>query len=152
MSAAPACFRASDNLYNNCPPKMSDGRHFTDYRPQCTVNSLLNARNDITVGFQQRMMLTRNADAFMKDIRSYVYKQNVCLGCEQPYELGTAQPEDRAPGEGSAVPPPDYKCVDDASERRSYIVPGVPAPACNPTVRYKEPSINQHIPNNVCRA
>ena len=27
--------------YASCPPRMDDGRHFTDYRPNCFVNNLI---------------------------------------------------------------------------------------------------------------
>ena len=29
----------SNNKYFDCPPRMSDGRNFTDYRPSCDVNN-----------------------------------------------------------------------------------------------------------------
>ncbi len=28
-----ACYKTGDNRYNDCPPRMADGRHFTDFRP-----------------------------------------------------------------------------------------------------------------------
>ena len=39
------CNKTSNNKYFNCPAKMSDGRHFTDYRPSCYVNNLLRYNN-----------------------------------------------------------------------------------------------------------
>ena len=33
------CIRNPD--YNNCPPRMNDGRHFTDFRPNQYLNSEL---------------------------------------------------------------------------------------------------------------
>ena len=80
-SASPTCARASDNYWRNCPPMMSDGRHFTDYRPQCTVNSQLNVDNGIVLGIDQRMLLTRNATQFMGEIRGYVTRRNACTAC-----------------------------------------------------------------------
>ena len=35
------CYKTSDNKNFGCPAKMSDGRHFTDYRPDCYVNNLM---------------------------------------------------------------------------------------------------------------
>ena len=29
----------SNNKYFDCPPRMHDGRNFTDYRPSCDVNN-----------------------------------------------------------------------------------------------------------------
>jgi hypothetical protein len=78
------CYRASDNLYNNCPPKMSDGRHFTDYRSQCKINALINKSGDVTHGFDQRMLLTRSADRFIEAQRAHAFRQNVCFHCANP--------------------------------------------------------------------
>ena len=29
------CYKTSNNKYSDCPPRMADGRHFTDFRPNC---------------------------------------------------------------------------------------------------------------------
>ena len=34
-----SCYKASNNKYFNCPPRMDDGRHFTDYRSSCDTNN-----------------------------------------------------------------------------------------------------------------
>ena len=34
--------------YTIRPPRMDDGRHFTDYRPNCFVNNLIQTQNRIT--------------------------------------------------------------------------------------------------------
>ena len=41
------CYKTSDNKFMDCPPRMADGRHFTDYRPNCHTNNLLRADNNI---------------------------------------------------------------------------------------------------------
>ena len=38
------CKKTSNNKYFNCPPRMDDGRHFTDYRPNDRVNNLIRNR------------------------------------------------------------------------------------------------------------
>ena len=42
-----SCYKTSNNKYFKCPPRMDDGRHFTDYRPNCHVNNLVRANNKI---------------------------------------------------------------------------------------------------------
>ena len=46
--------------YNNCPPRMSDGRHFTDYRPNCMVNNLVQTQNNVPDTYQYRLFLTES--------------------------------------------------------------------------------------------
>ena len=48
---------------NDCPPRMSDGRHFTDFRPNCTINNMLRVQNKVANSYEYRMFLTRNADS-----------------------------------------------------------------------------------------
>ena len=49
-----------DSINDTCLNKMSDGRAFTDYKPQCVTNlSTLNS-------FDHRMYLTHNASNMMK--------------------------------------------------------------------------------------
>ena len=70
--------------YNNCPPRMDDGRHFTDYRPNCLVNNLVQTQNDIKDSYHYRMFLTENADKLMELNRLYAVKRNYCSTCDAP--------------------------------------------------------------------
>ena len=38
----------SNNKYFDCPPRMDDARHFTDYRPNRDVNNKIRHNNKIT--------------------------------------------------------------------------------------------------------
>ena len=42
-----SCYKACNNKHFNCPPRMDDGRHFTDYRPNCHVNNLVRGNNAV---------------------------------------------------------------------------------------------------------
>ena len=42
------CYRTSNNKFFNAPPRMADGRHFTDYRPSCDANSSVRNNQQIT--------------------------------------------------------------------------------------------------------
>ena len=42
------CYKTGDNKHLQCPPRMNDGRHFTDYRPNCYTQNLIRSKNGIT--------------------------------------------------------------------------------------------------------
>ena len=84
-----SCYKTSNNKYFKCPPRMSDGRHFTDYRPMCYVNNLVNANNGIVNSFQSRQFLTNNATKLMDLNRTYACQKNCCGPCVKPYNQGT---------------------------------------------------------------
>ena len=52
-----SCYKTGNNKYFNAPPLMADGRHFTDYRPQCTLNNQIRAQNNGLSSFDYRMYL-----------------------------------------------------------------------------------------------
>ena len=87
------CYKTSNNKYFNCPPRMADGRHFTDYRPNCYVNNLLRANNKLYNSFEYRTFLTNNANNLMNLNRAYACQKNCCGPCKKPYEQGTMLPE-----------------------------------------------------------
>ena len=60
-----SCYKTSNNKYFKCPPRMSDGRHFTDYRLNCGVNNLIENNQQITSSYQYRQHLTHNATKLM---------------------------------------------------------------------------------------
>lgn len=87
------CFKTSNNKYFGCPPRMSDGRNFTDYRGNCYVNNLVRANNNTFNSFQYRMFLTRNANDMMQMNRANACQKNCCGPCKKPYDIGTMLPE-----------------------------------------------------------
>ena len=60
-----SCYKSSNNKKFKCPPRMDDGRHFTDYRANCHVNNLVRANNKILNSHEYRMFLTHNAKKIM---------------------------------------------------------------------------------------
>lgn len=60
-----SCYRTSDNKYDDAPPRMADGRHFTDYRPSCDLNNIINTDNNIKNSFESRVFLQRNGTNLM---------------------------------------------------------------------------------------
>lgn len=65
----------------DCPPLMSDGRHFTDYRPNCVVHELLSTQNNITNSYDLKMLLTRNAEQLRDINRKFYSTKNSCTSC-----------------------------------------------------------------------
>ena len=89
------CYKTSDNKYFNCPPRMSDGRHFTDYRPNCHVNDMVKTDNNISNSFQYRQFLQQNGEQLMNKHREIVCEKNNCGPCDETKEKfgSTALPE-----------------------------------------------------------
>ena len=76
-----SCYKTSNNKYTNCPPRMDDGRHFTDYRPNCHVNNLVRANNAMLNSHQYRMFLQHNGNKLMSLNRTYACQKNCCGPC-----------------------------------------------------------------------
>ena len=79
--------RTTDNKHFHCPPRMDDGRHFTDFRSNCHFNNLVRANNAVMNSHDYRMFLTNNARGLMELNRSYACQKNGCgprPGKEQP--------------------------------------------------------------------
>ena len=87
------CYKTSNNKYFGCPPRMDDGRHFTDYRGNCYVNNLISNNKKINSSFQYRMFLTRNANKMIDLNRIYSCQKNCSTPCQKPYDNGTMLPE-----------------------------------------------------------
>ena len=75
------CKKTSNNKYFNCPPRMDDGRHFTDYRPNNHVNNLIRNRNNSVASFEYRQFLIHNASRIMEINNEYNLQINGCSPC-----------------------------------------------------------------------
>lgn len=75
------CDKTSNNKYFDCPPRMDDGRHFTDYRSSDYVNNLLRMTNGIISSYDYRQYLIHNADKIMDMNREYAQEKNDCKPC-----------------------------------------------------------------------
>ena len=54
-----------DNFFKQCPPMMSDGRLFTDYRTNIRANEFLKHQNSIVRDDEYRVFLQQNAKKLM---------------------------------------------------------------------------------------
>ena len=97
--------------YNNCPPRMSDGRHFTDFRPNVYLNSELRYKSGRLTGAEYREYLTKNAVKLMNTNSQVAWKRNGCGPCKN---LCLDIDGKRRPGnstefnENSCIPPADF--------------------------------------------
>lgn len=89
-----SCTRPSQqdlDVFSQCPPRMADGRNFTDYRPKCFQQYMVD--NKLMSSFEQRLYLTRNAEELMKKNATLSYEKNRCGPCVEPFDQGTMLPE-----------------------------------------------------------
>ena len=90
-----SCTRTSENRHYDCPPRMADGRIFTDYRPRCDINySALGDRLKTGISsYDYRQVLIASAEQIISDQRSVAYNNALCGPCMAPYDSGTMLPE-----------------------------------------------------------
>ena len=67
-----------DNFFKNCPPVMSDGRHFTDWNNASRRNEHVKYINDITRDDDYRMLLQCNANDFINKDWNFYSKNLNC--------------------------------------------------------------------------
>lgn len=78
-----SCYKASNNKYFNCPPLMADGRHFTDYRPQCQVMASLSKKTRFHCSLQQRLFLTTHGAKLIQENQKAACVKNSCAPCHK---------------------------------------------------------------------
>ncbi len=78
-------------VYKACAPKMRDGRAFTDYRPVCTTENLIQLQNGIKNSYDYRLFLQENAESIMDFNRAYAIKKNGCEPCNAPKVIWSEQ-------------------------------------------------------------
>lgn len=95
MSTYPpsACVKDSDNGAFLCPPRMSDGRHFTDYTPRCIRHFALQSSDKPMNSYELRQFTIANAEKMMDKNRQDATKKNECGPCTNPWFQGTMLPE-----------------------------------------------------------
>ena len=84
-----SCIKSSNNKFFNSSARMSDGRLFTDYRPNHEINKHIVNNNNIENTHNYRMFLTSNAEEIIERNKNYIYLKNGIYDCKQPYKTGT---------------------------------------------------------------
>jgi len=67
-----------DNFYNQCPPMMSDGRHFTDYKTATRRNEYIKYINTVNRDDTYRLFLQNNANQIMDNIWDHHLQNDRC--------------------------------------------------------------------------
>jgi len=88
-----SCYKTSNNKFFNAPPRMSDGRHFTDYRPSYELNMKISADNELDDSYKYRQFLIDNAEQLMEINKKQSFMMNGNTECVEPYTQGTMLPE-----------------------------------------------------------
>ena len=57
---------ASNNVYYNMPPMMSDGRNYASWQPEAVVNSKIQQQEGLKTNWEYRKYLQNNAQNIMK--------------------------------------------------------------------------------------
>ncbi len=99
LDSCESCTKPTDNKKFNCPPRMSDGRHFTDYRSRCALNTSAafsivesDKKGNIKTGkgivktppsnsFDLRQYLIQNGEKIMDMNRERAFQRNMCGPC-----------------------------------------------------------------------
>lgn len=116
------CTRTSDNKHFDCPPRMADGRLFTDYRARCDINYILpgvlggsvTTEGKTLDSYKYRQFLIHNADAIMSQMRQQTYSSALCAPCvAMPDQPGTMLPE------GIIQTCDSHSCTFDATQQQT---------------------------------
>ena len=67
------CYRTSNNKYFTVPPRMADGRHFTEYRENTKVNELLGLDSNTKNSYEYRQFLIKNGVSLMNKNKKQLY-------------------------------------------------------------------------------
>ena len=89
--------KVTDNVELGFPARMSDGRGFTDYRPNCYLNNELGQSMG---SWQYRTYLMRNADNIHQKFMSMTESENSCTNC-------------------TGAPVPDFRTVVDCTRQNT---------------------------------
>jgi len=76
------CDKTSNNKYFDCPARMDDGRTFTDYRQNSTVNDMIRYSNNTMSSYEYRQFLIHNASKIMEVNNTYLKEKVGCDSCD----------------------------------------------------------------------
>lgn len=79
--------KGGDNKHPDCPPRMSDGRIFTDYRSRCDINYIQSQKGMDSYAYRQYLL--QNADKIIDAFREAAYVPARCDVCPQGSDAGT---------------------------------------------------------------
>ena len=108
------CSRTTDNFFMQCPARMSDGRHFTDYRNRKVAEYENMTRNGLKTNAEYKAFMQDNAEEILFDLREQSNRRMYCGPCDKPVfelrELKDDPPITHVPYEFGAAPPRPGRC------------------------------------------
>jgi len=78
------CNKTSNNKYFDCPARMDDGRTFTDYRSNNTVDDMIRYSNNVMSSYEYRQFLINNANNIMNVNTQYTNDKLSMSNCTAP--------------------------------------------------------------------
>ena len=130
-----SCYSSSNNKHFNAPPRMADGRNFTDYRPNHEINRHYIEQNKVKNSHDYRLFLSRNGENIIGNNKKYIFEKNGLFNCKEPYHVGTMLPE------RSRVVCNQHTCKDVVinedghGQGRQYVTDGKPNPVLDPLMQ-----------------
>ena len=88
-----SCYRTSNNKHFASPPRMADGRHFTDYRANYNLNNQIKTDNGVANSFEFKAFLCDNGNNIRELNKKHAFNKNGVKEFVPPYETGTMLPE-----------------------------------------------------------
>lgn len=84
-----------DNYFQNCPPKMADGRHFQDFKTATRRNEYIKYMNGIVRDDDYRLMLQKNSNDILRRTVDFHNANTRCYpsGCVHNYGTRTTPSE-----------------------------------------------------------
>ena len=119
-----------DNFFKSCPPKMSDGRHMTDYRPHTQIEEQIKYINGIVRDDETRLFLQGNAEKIMNNEWQFLRNTRSCWKNECVHNYPTR------------VYPPMFS--QEMKNYNSLAVPGHAPFVCTPYADYRL-SFNENL-------
>ncbi len=112
-----------DNFFKNCPPKMEDARHLTDYRTAVRREEYVKYINNIVGNDDHRLFLQQHANLIMDTEWDHYRKSGSCWTneCVHTYPTRVVPPmfvEERM--RYDSLQNPNKKTVYKCSEKKDY--------------------------------
>ena len=76
-----------DNNHPSSPPRMDDGRHFTDYRSNCLINNILVKNNKLHSSHDYKQFLVDNSDKLRELNWNYACQKNCHNECPNSVDI-----------------------------------------------------------------
>lgn len=73
------CYSGSNNIHNDFPPLMSDGRLYSNFDPSCKANDYLKNQQNLTSNYDYRQYLINNGKNIIEN-----NKKNAQFSCGAP--------------------------------------------------------------------